>query len=447
MRILLDLGVYDLRNKGNVALFQAAVERVRRLWPEAALDVLTSAPNVLRLYCRSARAINPETAQPAARKSGVVSRLLRASPVSALRLMLEIREALWHRWPARRRRLDGATSRPPERPRSTGVGTGDRPGVPSPLLDGVDLFVATGAQYMSDACKDDALRVLDRLEAASRRGIPTAMVGQGVGPFDDPELRSRAGSVYPLVNLILIRDRLAGPPLLSALGVDPRRVLFTGDDAIEMGYRERRRDFGRKVGVSLRLSHYTLVHEPDIATIRLAMHEVRVRYGARLIAIPISYSSHEQDERVLEQIVGRQGVRRWLARFEPPRSIVRRVGCCRLVVTGTFHTAVFALAQGIPAIGLARTRQYLEKFASLADQFGPGCEVIDLNGSDVGNHLTQAIDRAWHSAERLRPSLLEAAKQQMALGEAAYRRLYEMVNGMAHSGNFEVAPAGHGNRS
>ena len=35
MRILLDQAVYDQRNKGNVALLQAAVARLSSLWPAA----------------------------------------------------------------------------------------------------------------------------------------------------------------------------------------------------------------------------------------------------------------------------------------------------------------------------------------------------------------------------------------------------------------------------
>ena len=47
MRILLDQGVYDLRNKGNVALTQVAVSRIQKMWSQASLQVMTSAPQIL----------------------------------------------------------------------------------------------------------------------------------------------------------------------------------------------------------------------------------------------------------------------------------------------------------------------------------------------------------------------------------------------------------------
>ena len=438
MRILFDQGVYDLRNKGNVALTQVAVNRLRTMWPDATLDVMTSGPHILRLYCPGARPVSPDGAGAVARATGL-SRLVTGIPRPALRLLLEVREALWNRWPDLRRRLPlrrvGPTASPrtaaPSREGESEAARGrdmDRTRRAAALLTGVDLLVATGAQYMSDPCKDAALGVLDLFEAASQRAIPTAMLGQGVGPFDDPELRARACAVYPLIDLILVRDRVAAPPLLASLGVDPARILFTGDDAIELAYEARRDAFGTDIGVSLRLSNYTLVTASDTAVVCDALHQARARHRTRLVAVPISYSSHELDERVLREAIG-EDVRlpRPGSRFLAPAGIVRNVGRCRLVVTGAFHTAVFALSQGIPAVGVARTSMYVDKFRSLADQFGPGCAVIDLAGDGVTGRLVEAIDTAWEAADDLRAGLLDAAQRQIRLGQAAYRRLYDVV--------------------
>jgi colanic acid/amylovoran biosynthesis protein len=295
-------------------------------------------------------------------------------------------------------------------------------------VEGADLFVATGAQYMSDACKDDALRVLDRLEAASRLGIPTAMVGQGLGPFEDLELRQRVQAVLPSVNLIFIRDRQTAPRLLDSLGADPSHVIFTGDDAIELAFSARREGFGTAIGVSLRVAQYTRIDSRHIEAIRPALHQAVAKYRAGLIAIPISHSLNELDDRVLRQLLAEQvHVQAGGWRFETPLEIIRKIGGCRLVVTGAFHTAVFALAQGIPAIGLAKSTMYVDKFNSLVDQFGSGCQVIYLDAQDLSERLTSAIDGAWESAEQVRPGLLEAAARQIELGRAAYGQLFKLV--------------------
>jgi len=46
MRILFDQVVFEQRNKGNVALLQAAVTRLNKFWPDASLEVLSDAPHL-----------------------------------------------------------------------------------------------------------------------------------------------------------------------------------------------------------------------------------------------------------------------------------------------------------------------------------------------------------------------------------------------------------------
>jgi len=96
-------------------------------------------------------------------------------------------------------------------------------------------------------------------------------------------------------------------------------------------------------------------------------------------------------------------------------------------VTGSYHAGVFALSCGVPAIGIAKSQYYVEKFCGLAAQFGPGCEVATLDDPDFEQVLREKIDRLWASAEQLRPGLLQSAARQIALGQAAYGRLREIV--------------------
>lgn len=437
MRVLFDQGVFDLRNMGNVALLQVAVERIGGLWPEATLDVLTSAPHVLRLYCPGARAVRPIDVVDAA--GSLSGRLLGTLPPPVLRLLLEAREAWWNRrgaggpkWGrASRSPSDTASATLDEQvTREASRAAGGYRSAAS-LVHGVDLVVATGAQYMSDACRDDAFRVLDLLQAASQRGIPTAMVGQGIGPFDDLELRARAMEVYPLVDLVFVRDRVVGLETAHALGVAPGRAVFTGDDAVELAYEQRSSCLGTAIGVSLRMAHYTGLGEPDVRVVADVLGRVSAAYGAKLFPVPISFSRHELDERILGRVTGTHRTQGLGWRFRTPRAIVRTIGRCRVVVTGTFHTAVFALAQGIPAVGLARSRMYVEKFESLVDQFGAGCQVVSLDDPRLADELEAAVCSGWGEADRLRPALLATARQLVSTGYAAYRRLQALVESRA----------------
>jgi polysaccharide pyruvyl transferase WcaK-like protein len=118
--------------------------------------------------------------------------------------------------------------------------------------------------------------------------------------------------------------------------------------------------------------------------------------------------------------------------LDTPLKVIEQVGHCRIVITGSYHAGVFALAQGIPVVSLAKSQYYIDKFQGLADQFGVGCDVILLGDKEFAQKLASSIYQLWESAEILRPQLLEAARQQIELGQTAYKRLYEIVQQNKH---------------
>ena len=100
------------------------------------------------------------------------------------------------------------------------------------------------------------MRVLNLVEHACHAGVPVALVGQGLGPLDDPGLQARAAQVLPKVGLIALREGRRGPQILDRAGVDAERVLVTGDDAIELAYHARIDEIGSDIGFCLRVAGY-----------------------------------------------------------------------------------------------------------------------------------------------------------------------------------------------
>jgi polysaccharide pyruvyl transferase WcaK-like protein len=117
--------------------------------------------------------------------------------------------------------------------------------------------------------------------------------------------------------------------------------------------------------------------------------------------------------------------------LDTPLKVTTQVGRCRVVVTGAYHAAVFALAQGIPAVCLAGSSDYLCKFLGLQDEFGDGCEIIHLGEPDMIEKLDAAMERAWGSAEALRLPLQRAAVRQIESSWRAYRRVEQLVESRA----------------
>jgi colanic acid/amylovoran biosynthesis protein len=112
---------------------------------------------------------------------------------------------------------------------------------------------------------------------------------------------------------------------------------------------------------------------------------------------------------------------------DTPAGVIKQVSRCRIVVTGAYHAAVFALAQGIPAVALARSPYFLDKFRGLRDIFDGGCEVVLLEPDNLDERLYKAMTAAWESADRLRAPLRNAASTQIEASQAAYRRFAEIV--------------------
>lgn len=425
-----------MRNKGNVALLQMALRRIHKLWPQASLEVMTDAPHLLKLYCPEALPVSVFDRQNWSENREKFEKLHRVIPASMFRALLEMREELQYRGltpgqlKQRLRTLRGQSPVPDDWEDQPAEQSEPEPSEPPDLeqaMRGADMVIGTGGGYLVDSDRGAAHPVLLRLARAKRMGKFTALVGQGVGRIDHPEFQALARTVLPRVDLILVREGNFAIPLLESLGVPPERIHMSGDDAVELAYEARTATPGSDIGVSIRMAHYTDVGYQDLGQIRHVLHRTAAKYGARLISAPTSCCGVESDQfKIAELLAGYPKTEQSWLRFESTTDLIKRVGRCRVMVAGAFHAAVFALAQGIPAIGLVRTKEYSIKFGGLVDQFSPGCQLLYLDDEQLPEKLAEAIDQAWESADRLRPQLLEAARAQIKLGQTGYRRLHEL---------------------
>ena len=107
--------------------------------------------------------------------------------------------------------------------------------------------------------------------------------------------------------------------------------------------------------------------------------------------------------------------------------LIKQVACCRILVTGAYHAAVFALAQGIPVVCLTNSRYYLSKFQGLEDLFGVGCATVMLSEPDLPGKLVAAIESTWNSAEVVRLPLLHSALRQVERSRGAYQQIKGLI--------------------
>ncbi|GAB0104479.1 hypothetical protein JMUB6875_34530 [Nocardia sp. JMUB6875] len=439
VRVLIENGEYALRNRGDIAMLAMAVEHLRQRWPKARIGVLTEEPGILRGLLPGAEPVVANTGGQWGR-SGLAGLL---DEQAGIRLLgpaaLQWRAAT----EGPKHYLRGLADRARQEVKQyTGIGS-DAASPPSlaPIpaaLAESDLVIALGGGYLTDSDRHQAHRALNLLEAAQHQGIPTAMIGQGIGPLQDGELVRRAAEVLPGVDLIAVRERRRGPALLDELGVDPERVLLTGDDAIEFAYRSRRPGIGADLGVSLRISSRSQVSDAARETLGEVLRREAAALDTALAPLIVAEGMGGDRRHTLPLLHGAPRAREPIARTGTAQDVVRQVSRCRVVVTSAYHLAVFALSQGIPAVAVTASQYYDDKFYGLADMFDAdtadataesGLRIVHLDADDLDTELTRAIRRLWESAPEVRDTLQQRAVEQIDAGRAGLDRVYGLVAG------------------
>jgi hypothetical protein len=289
-------------------------------------------------------------------------------------------------------------------------------------LRSASLIVVSGAGGLNDVCREWALATLAIVEEALDRRVPAAMLSQGIGPLRDPSILEKLRSVVPRLEMLTLREGLCGPRILEAFGVPEDTAMVTGDDAVTLAFDERPSVLGQALGLNLRLSPSSGLDEGILDQLAPVMRELPA--GVPLLPVPIARDHDHSDSRSLEALGRRCGIPLAGSRdLDTPLKVIRQAGRCRLVVTGAYHAAVFALAQGIPAVCIAGSEYFRTKFDGLARSFPSGCEVLSVPDPEIGPKLLDAIRRAWQQAPQGRQRLLELARTQAQQSHRAYASL------------------------
>lgn len=426
MRILVASYMCELLNHGDTAMLQTAVKRFKAQWPDARVDVLVRTAERLALCCPGATPLLDEGRREWFRTRILPSRVYNMLPARIAQGIRAVDDSFRLAWPKSGRRLVSLKRR-------------FHPWSATPVeqfweaLRHADLICAAGGGHITDAFQTNAELLLKTLHVGTRMRTPVVMLGQGFGPVAAPRLRTLCRNVLPRVGFISLREDIASGPFLRQMGVSSERVVTTGDDAIEMAFDRRREQLGTAIGVNLRLAKYSSVPSECVQIVGGVLGAARqcVDSGrpVPLAPLPISLNPEDSDIETIRQILAAADVDGDGGEtLDMPERVIDQAGQCRIVVTGSYHAAVFALAQGIPVVGLAKSQYYIDKFEGLSRQFPGGCHVVLLDGAAPAEALHQAIDVAWRLADTLRPRLLQAAEHQIGLGKAAYARVFDLVS-------------------
>ena len=185
LNILIDNSSYHLRNFGDIAMLQIAVERLHKLWPNALIEVITDAPRRLDLFCPGARPLSPKGRQSLIRYANIFRRVHNIVPSKVylqflkLEIVFKFRQLYSLYYFIRRRKRLGT------------IFDKEFDVFLSKIIK-ADLVIATGGGYLTDAFQGHGIAVLSVLEMAAKCGKITAMFGQGLGPIKSDNLKKES---------------------------------------------------------------------------------------------------------------------------------------------------------------------------------------------------------------------------------------------------------------
>ena len=408
MRILVDSGDHRLTDKTRVARIGVAIRRLRRLWPDAEIGLLTDEATQAELYF-------PGTTAVAYSGGG-------GWPTGAGVGLLTADEPEYG--------LDG-------KPLNTGTPRlGERFDEPQLRTTAVprgtseaDLVICAGGVDFTDRAAEQVTRSLAVMEAALRAGARVAMFSQSFGPLEHPDLLARAAEVLPHVEVITVRDGIHSPRVLGLVGVPANRISVTGDDILDLAPPDASVVMENELGINVGMDLYEMVAPEQINELSSAIRKVADENASSLV--PVYVSEHNDADRLgtLKLIGGYPMVRDDYSRYAHPMDIAERIARCRVLVTGSAGAAALALSQGVPTIGLPRGESDRGGFDSLMAQYPAGCRVVPLGASRLFDELTHEARSLWALSPRLRSDLTVTTVGHIATGEGAYRRLYAAVEG------------------
>lgn len=416
-------GAEEYGNMGDVSMLQVAVDRLHKLFPTACIEVLTDSAENLALFCPAARPLDNRGRALWLANGVLLGRYSDLAPGWIVELLV------WFKGMIRARRPNFLNAvlvkRFKRRNRSEDA---EAVAAFASALQNADLLLICGAGGFYDGCRGWNLEMLDLLEAAIQRKTPVVMLGQGFGPLSDPVVLKRAAKILPLVNFITLRGGRGSLDLLRSVGIPESKVQTTGDEALELAYESRSEEPGRSLGICLRFAASATTNDNDIERMRPVLQDFARRHNVSLIPLPIAMQVYTRDDLAIKQLlIGFDEESDGGKTLDSPLKVIKQASLCRVVVTAAYHSAVFALAQGIPVIGLAKSAYFSGKLLGLQDQFGEGCQTILLNEQDWPDKLNTAIERAWQDADELRGTLQAAALRQIELTRSSYERLKHLA--------------------
>ena len=416
LRILIENGSQEFHNVGDAAMLAEAYRCVRAEWPSAEIHVTTRQPKQLQHFCPGCIPFNLDGRRALSIAWAPWRRLETRAPVLAPTLR---RVRLMHRNPLNRIWIRLVCRYLRQRPADVVRFLS--------MLRSVDFLIYTGGGYFNDEFRAYMHELVSVGEVIQHLGKPVVAFGQGIGPL------STALAARPVEELLRKAAAVGTREDISFRWLEARRnpqtlSASTGDDVLLDPDLPLPPPLGSRLGVNVRLSHYSGIMAAELGFLRLAVANFLQEKNLPAVqSIPIKDTDQESTRLVLGS----------LPLQECPaekRTVLERIAACRVLVTGSYHAAVFAYALGVTVIGVAANAYYLQKLKGVAERFRTPPLIFTPSRSAGVEHdaadLGRLLHTAWKAAPEIRAHLLEARLEQASTNRAFKRAVFNLVNAL-----------------
>lgn len=262
------------------------------------------------------------------------------------------------------------------------------------------LLISGGGSLIQDVTSArSAVYYLGVIAAASARRVPTAVIGQGIGPIRRPWVRALTRWAFNRTQAISLRDAQSAQTL-AALGVT-RPVHQGADLAVLMAPPPPARvgEVLRRLGLDTAAARLGIAVRPwpglDPSTVG---GEIRRFAELRKAVVVVFPFDRVRDRAVSEAVASAAGGH--LVEAASPQDLLGLIGAMDLVVGVRLHALVFAASQGVPALGVS----YDPKVSAFATEQG----LPALPTGAPAAAFQEGLRAAWEGREALRTRLAVA---------------------------------------
>lgn len=366
--------VYSNDNAGDAALLSVLIGDLRAVWPDVEIVVLTMDRTDRDEHFEGCRVYPSFMFHAFGRFRSKPLKFAHAGWVIAATLLSALPEGRWH------------------------LGA-DLSGVMSSYRD-ADLVVGVGGGYLRGkpglASTTALALLLHPLLLTRLLGKPAVLYTQSIGPFGNRLQAALASRALRGVDLIVAREDLT-VSTLAELGVTANVVRsvdgafgFTTGETVNLRYLIGVSGDGLVVGVTVRDWLPSAGQDRYERAVAQLCDWVIGRYGAAVVFIPqVTNEYHGDDDRVPARRVAER-MRRdaiVLDGHYDHRTMKALYGELDVLVGTRFHSVIFALTAGVPAIAI----EYEYKTRGIMGDLGLERWVIDITAVD-GSSLIERFD-------------------------------------------------------